>query len=97
MKMIGGLLAFAAFVAFAVAQMVAGYLGIEHLVGAVWAGLALFAALLFRITFPVTIGAFFGAMDVWGWHWSLALLFAAPGLALMLPGALAGLLSAVKR
>jgi hypothetical protein len=24
---------------------------------------------MFRFTLPITIGAFFGAMDVWDWHW----------------------------
>ena len=30
--------------------------------------------------FPLTIGTFFGALDVWGWPWYGALAFAAPGL-----------------
>ena len=36
---------------------------------------------------PLTIGTFFGALDVWGWPWYGALLFAAPGLLFTLPGA----------
>jgi hypothetical protein len=76
------------------ALIYAGYLGIEHRIGGGWAVAAVAAAFIFRFTLPITIGSFFGAMDVWGWHWAGALLFAAPGLAfmlLMIPGALASL------
>jgi hypothetical protein len=45
----------------------------------------------------MTIGAFFGAMDIWDWHWALAGLFAAPGLAFVIPGVLAATISSVKR
>jgi hypothetical protein len=51
----------------------------------------------FRFTLPITVGAFFGAMNVWEWHWALALLFAAPGLVLALPGVLASIFAMAKR
>jgi hypothetical protein len=35
---------------------------------------------LTRFSLPITVGSFFGAMNVWGWHWIGALVFAAPGL-----------------
>lgn len=44
----------------------AGYAGIEEHLGALWAIGCLVASLLFRFTLPITIGAFFGAMNVWG-------------------------------
>jgi hypothetical protein len=80
-----------------IAQLYAGYLGIEHHLGSIWAFAAVFLALGLRFTLPMTIGAFFGAMDVWDWHWALAGLFAAPGLAFVIPGVLAATISSVKR
>jgi hypothetical protein len=77
---------------YGVAQIWAGFIGIDHHHGFGWAMAAVAAALLFRFSLPITIGAFFGAMNVWGWPWYGALIFAAPGLAfmaLMIPGALA--------
>lgn len=86
-----------AFLLFGVAQICAGYAGIDHHFGAVWAFVAIFLALGLRFTLPITIGAFFGAMDVWHWHWALAALFAAPGLAFVIPGVLAAIISAIKK
>ena len=80
------------FLAYGIVQIYAGYLGIDYHLGGFWAGAALIAAFLIRLTLPITIGAFFCALDVWGWHWLWALLCAAPGLAfmaLMIPGMLA--------
>lgn len=76
-----------------IAQLVAGHVGIEQGLGPLWAALVLFAALVFRFTLPITIGAFFGAMNVWGWRWALAALFAAPGILLIIPGFLGSVLS----
>ena len=82
------------------AQMVIGYWGIEYHLGDGWAIGLLIASLVFRITFPLTIGTFFGALDVLGWSWIGALLITLPGLVLMVPGAvgmaIAGLASMVK-
>lgn len=83
-----------------VAQMVIGYWGIEYHLGNGWAIGLVIASLFFRITFPLTIGTFFGALDVLGWSWIGALLITLPGLVLMVPGAvgmaIAGLASMVK-
>lgn len=79
-------------VAFGLTQLVAGWLGINHLFGSWWAFAALVALWLFRTMLPFTIGAFFCAKDVWQWHWSLALLFALPGLAFAVPAALGSIL-----
>lgn len=92
-----GIVGCIAFMAFGIAQLVAGFAGIEHGIGSFWAWAALFVALALRFTLPITIGAFFGAMNVWGWYWVLAALFAAPGLLLVIPGVLASIFSLVKR
>ncbi|RXZ44257.1 hypothetical protein [Crenobacter cavernae] len=92
-----GIVGFIAFMAFGIVQLVAGFSGIEYGIGPVWAWAALLAALALRFTLPITIGAFFGAMNVWGWHWAFAALFAAPGLLLVIPGMLASVFSLVKR
>ena len=77
------------FVVFAAAQFIAACVGIEHHLGGIWAFAAVVVAFLFRFTLPITIGAFFGARDVWHWQWALALVFAAPGLLVAVPALLA--------
>ena len=69
--------------ALGIAQLVAGFAGIQHHLGAFWAFVAVVLAFVARFTLPLTVGAFFGAMNVWGWSWYWALAFAAPGLAFM--------------
>ena len=54
---------FVLFILFGIAQMVAGYSGIDYHFGAGWAIGALIASLMLRFTLPITIGAFFGAVD----------------------------------
>ena len=89
-----GLLALVtAFFAFGLFQMFVGYKGIALGLGSGWAWGAVFAAVVLRFTLPITIGAFYGAMHLWGWHWYWAALFAAPGLLYMVPGMVALLVS----
>ncbi len=88
---------FLLFLIYGIAQIVAGYVGIDFHLGAVWAVIAIIAAFMFRFTLPITIGAFFGAMNVWGWHWALAALFAAPGLAFIIPGVILSIIEGVKK
>src|SRR5882757_9047758 len=83
MKLAIGILALAAFLVFSSAQIAAGYAGIEHGIGPVF----------LRFTLPITVGAFFGAMTVWGWHWAPACMFAVPGLIFMFPGVISGIFS----
>jgi hypothetical protein len=87
---------FVAFIAFGIAQFIAGYAGIAHGLGTGWAIAAVIAGFAFRFTLPITIGAFFGAMNVWGWPWIGALVFAAPGLILVVPGVLGSIIGAVR-
>jgi thiosulfate reductase cytochrome b subunit len=93
MKLAIGILALAAFFVFATAQLTAGYAGINQGIGPAWALAALFAAVFLRFTLPITVGAFFGAMTVWGWHWAPAFIFAAPGLVFVFPGVISGIFS----
>ena len=76
------------FVIWAISQFIAGYDGITSYAGSGWAFGAILVTFIFRFTLPITIGAFYGAMIVWGWPWYLALLFTVPGLVLIVPTAL---------
>jgi hypothetical protein len=66
-------------------QISVGYIGIEYHFGTGWAIGALVLGFGFRIMLPLTIGTFFGALDVWDWPWYGALALAAPGLLFVLP------------
>lgn len=72
-----------------VVQIIVGYMGIEYHLGGGWAIGLVIASIFFRISFPLTIGTFFGALDVLGWSWLGALILTLPGLLLMVPGAIA--------
>ena len=76
---------FALFIALGVFQMIVGYQGIEHHLGVWWAIAALIGAFVFRFTIPITIGTYFGVVDVLEWHWGIGILLTAPGLLLILP------------
>jgi hypothetical protein len=95
MKIAVGLFALVAFLVIVMSQMAAGYAGITHGLGPSWACVAIFIALFFRFTLPISIGAFYGAAVVWGWYWPLAFLFILPGLVFVLPGALKAVFSLV--
>ena len=88
---------FILFIIIAIAQFVAGFVGIEEHFGTVWACVAIGVAFIFRFTLPITIGAFFGAMDVWDWHWAAALLFTLPGLIFLVPGIIASVIDGVRK
>ena len=71
------------------AQIVIGYIGIEYHLGAGLAIGAVVLAFVFRFSLPLTVGTFFGAIDVFGFSFIVALLITLPGLLLMVPGAIA--------
>jgi hypothetical protein len=54
MNAVFGIAGFLAFLAFGLAQLAAGFAGIEHGLGAGWAWGALITALMFRFTLPIT-------------------------------------------
>ncbi len=97
MQALLGIGGFILFMGYGILQIVAGYVGIDFHFGAVWSVVVIVAALMFRFTLPITIGAFFGARDVWGLHWGFAALFAAPGLAFLIPGVILSIIEGVKR
>lgn len=84
---LGGGLGVIFFLLIGIAQAIVGYLGIEYHLGTGLAIGCIIASFIFRITFPLTIGTFFGALDVLGWPWYGAALLTAPGLIFMVPGA----------
>lgn len=84
------ILGFVAVFVYGLFQIYSGFIGIEAYAGPWWAWGALLGSLMFRITLPITLGAFYCAWQVWGWHWALATLWALPGLAFMLPAVVAG-------
>ena len=78
-------------VAMGVVQLALGWMGIEHHLGW-WASAG--AAFLFffvRFTLPITIGTYFGVVDVLGWPWWAGVLIAAPGLLLVVPSIVAAI------
>lgn|SRR5690606_19500941 len=85
------------FLGFGLIQLAAGWAGLENSFGWGWGLAAVIAALLFRFTIPIAIGAFLCATNIWDWHWFFALLFAAPGLLFMIPAFFASLVGSMKR
>src|SRR5579884_4237767 len=80
------------FAVYGVAQLFAAFAGFDYYVGAIFAGVIIAACIFFRFTLPLTIASFLGAKNVWEWHWFFALIFAAPGLLLVIPSILGGLM-----
>jgi hypothetical protein len=73
------------FIAAGIFQLWLGYQGIEYHLGAGWAIAAAIAAFGFRFMLPLTIGSYFGAVDVMGWDWYIGVAIAAPGVVFLLP------------
>lgn len=90
-------LGFVAILVLGIVQLIAGFQGIEFHLGLWAAVLALIAAVMFRFMLPMTIGAFFGATDVWGWHWVAALILTVPGLLFMVPMVMANIVETFRR
>ncbi len=82
---------------FGLIQMALGVLGIQSQFGGWWAFGALVAAFGFRIMLPLTIGTYFGVVNVLGWPWWAGVLIAAPGLLFMLPSVIAAVVGSFSR
>ena len=91
-----GVLVFFIIIGYGIAQIYAGYIGVEYHLGGFWAVILLILAFGFRFTLPVTIASFFGAYSVWNWHWAASLIFAVPGLIFMFPLAVANIYDSFK-
>ncbi len=85
LRVLIGCLVFLVVLTFALMQFVLGYEGIAYELGTVWAVAALAVALIFRLTLPISIGTYFGVVDVHGGPWWVGVLFAAPGLLVAAP------------
>lgn len=94
MAALGGL-AFLLLIAVGITQAVIGYMGIEHYFGTIAAVIAIIAAFFLRLMLPLTIGTFFGALEVLGWPWYLALTVTAPGLLFAAPAMVAAALEGI--
>jgi hypothetical protein len=86
-----------AFIGYGLLQIYVAFLGISAAWGSGWAIGIMIAVFLLRLGFPITIGAFYGALVVWDWHWIFALLFAAPGLLVAVPSLAINTWGALKR
>ena len=86
----------ALFLGFGLFQLGAGWAGIEDSFGWGWGVAAILAALLFRFTLPIVVGAFLCAKNIWGWHWFFAAVFAALGLLFMIPSLLADIFGSIR-
>ncbi|WP_155397265.1 hypothetical protein [Stutzerimonas stutzeri] len=84
-----------AMLALGVTQLIVASMWMDEVAGIYWTIAALIAVFMFRLTLFVVIGAFLGAYQVLDWHWAAAGLFAMPTLALIVPGAIAMLFSAL--
>jgi len=80
-----GVVAYLLFLAVGLAQFWLGWIGIEYHFGTGWAVGALLSAFFLRIMLPISIGSYFGVVDVIGWPWWAGVLIAAPGLVFVTP------------
>jgi len=94
MAALGGL-GFLLLIVVGITQAAIGYMGIEHYFGSIVAIIAIVAAFFLRLMLPLTIGTFFGSMEVLGWPWYLALLITAPGLLFVAPAMVAVALESI--
>jgi hypothetical protein len=65
--------------------LAAGFAGFDHFMPW-WAAALLFGlALILGLEMVLPLAVFLGAWLAWEWHWLAALLFAAPGLLVVIP------------
>lgn len=78
----GGCLIMAVVLLFGLFQIFIGLAGIEDEFGFWWMIAAIAALSIARLTFPISIGVFYYAVNQWDWDWYWAALFAFPMVAL---------------
>jgi len=84
-----GLILWLLFIAIGIFQFWLAWQGIDYHWGVWPAAAVIFGSLAFRFMLPVSVGSYFGAVDVMGWDWWVGVLVAAPGLIFMIPMVLA--------
>jgi hypothetical protein len=91
LKWAGGILLGLLFFAYGLLQIAIAWWGIEHYVGKWWSIPIMLAVLFLRMSFIASAAVFMVAISPWGfnWPWWVALIFVAPGLLLIVPGAIA--------
>lgn len=89
MKSLIAIAALTALAAFRVARLVIGTIGLQHELGIAWAVIGAASLILLRSTPLIRVGALLAAVSLWRWPWFAALIFAAPRIALVLPGLVA--------
>lgn len=77
--------------AYGILVLYLGYVGIAESFGQWWALGALFLAIFLRFIAPIVIGAMFGAIYLWDWHWATALVLVMPGVILVIPALMLGM------
>ena len=95
-EIIGGSLAFIILITFLLSQLIAAFLGISHHWGLGWAFILIPLFFHFKLAVPFSVAAFFGALNVWEWHWVVALCFVSPGFLLIIPGIALSIVSVIK-
>lgn len=78
----GGYLIMAVVLLFGLFQIFIGLAGIKDEFGFWWMIAAIAALSIARLTFPISIGVFYYAVNQWDWDWYWAALFAFPMVAL---------------
>lgn len=63
----------------------AAYVGFAHYAGGLFGFIGVIACMMLGLSPLLLVGAFIAALQVWGWFWLWALLFALPGLVLLAP------------
>lgn len=83
-----GFLLLPAFIIVGLAQLAIGFMGLEYMLGLWAAFIGLGAAFLFRFMLPLSVGSYFGAVEVMGLPWWGGIIVAAPGILFILPSLL---------
>lgn len=70
---------------FGTGYLAIAFSGLENQFSLVWAGTALIILIVFNITLPLSVGSYFYATSVLGWHWFEAILFSLIVITIIVP------------
>lgn len=91
-----GLIAVVLVLGLGLAQLFLGFMGLDYLFGLWAAFLGIALVFMFRVFLPMTIGAWFGAVEVMGWPWWAGVMIVAPGLLFIVPAMVTGLFAKLR-